>query len=195
MSLFPPRKAESFDFKEVQYEKRDWVARVTINRPHNYNAYSTPALQELAVSIVSRDRFAAEVTIDGRAQTLLNLTDLVVKNTLIFAGYWVVDPDSRHDDGQMEIVPFHGIGDWTSRVIVNHRKFPFREDAMERIGLTTRSKILKGSDIKVQLLRPESEETLPAEVDGEEFFSANLFNITVHPRLLQLIIPEHPQWI
>ena len=48
MSLFPARKAESFDFKEVQYEKRDWVAQVTINRPHNYNAYSTPALQELA---------------------------------------------------------------------------------------------------------------------------------------------------
>ncbi len=50
MSLFPPRKAESFEFKEVQYEKRDWVARVTINRPHNYNAYSTPALQELAAA-------------------------------------------------------------------------------------------------------------------------------------------------
>ncbi len=50
MSLFPAQKAESFDFKEVQYEKRDWVARVTINRPHNYNAYSTPALQELATA-------------------------------------------------------------------------------------------------------------------------------------------------
>jgi len=50
MSLFPARKAASFEFKEVQYEKSDWVARVTINRPHNYNAYSTPALQELAAA-------------------------------------------------------------------------------------------------------------------------------------------------
>ncbi len=50
MSLFPPREATSFDFKEVQYEKHDWVARITINRPHNYNAYSTPALQELAAA-------------------------------------------------------------------------------------------------------------------------------------------------
>jgi len=50
MSLFPPRKTESFDFKEVQYEKRNRVARITINRPHNYNAYSTPALQELAAA-------------------------------------------------------------------------------------------------------------------------------------------------
>ncbi len=34
MSLFPPRKTEDFDFKEVQYEKRNRVARITINRPH-----------------------------------------------------------------------------------------------------------------------------------------------------------------
>ena len=50
MSKFPPRDPASFNFREVQYEKHDWVARVTINRPHNYNAYSTPALQELAAA-------------------------------------------------------------------------------------------------------------------------------------------------
>ena len=50
MSLFPAHSAASFEFKEVQYEKSDFVARVTINRPHNYNAYSTPALQELAAA-------------------------------------------------------------------------------------------------------------------------------------------------
>jgi 6-oxocyclohex-1-ene-1-carbonyl-CoA hydrolase len=50
MSNFPPRDPASFSFREVQYEKRDWVARITINRPHNYNAYSTPALQELAAA-------------------------------------------------------------------------------------------------------------------------------------------------
>ncbi|MFH1749217.1 MAG: enoyl-CoA hydratase/isomerase family protein [Planctomycetota bacterium] len=50
MSMFPPHPAESFDFQEVQYEKGDWIARITINRPHNFNAYSTPALQELATA-------------------------------------------------------------------------------------------------------------------------------------------------
>ena len=50
MSLFPVRSPASFDFREVEYEKKDWVARVTINRPQNYNAYSTPALQELAAA-------------------------------------------------------------------------------------------------------------------------------------------------
>ena len=50
MSLFPVKSPASFDFREVGYEKKDWVARVTINRPQNYNAYSTPALQELAAA-------------------------------------------------------------------------------------------------------------------------------------------------
>ncbi len=44
---FAARPADSFDFKEIIYEKKDWVARVTINRPNVYNAYSTECLREL----------------------------------------------------------------------------------------------------------------------------------------------------
>lgn len=50
MSQFPTRSPTSFEFREVGYEKRDWVARITINRPQRYNAYSTSALQELAAA-------------------------------------------------------------------------------------------------------------------------------------------------
>jgi len=50
MSHFESKPAESFDFQEILYTKEDWVATITINRPHNYNAYSTPALGELATA-------------------------------------------------------------------------------------------------------------------------------------------------
>jgi len=50
MDVFKPKKPEEFKFKEILYEKRDWVARVTINRPQNYNAYSTPCLKELVTA-------------------------------------------------------------------------------------------------------------------------------------------------
>jgi len=50
MGHFESRPADEFGFKEVLYEKSDWVARITINRPFNYNAYSTPALEELAAA-------------------------------------------------------------------------------------------------------------------------------------------------
>ena len=47
MGKFESRPASSFGFREIRYEKADWVARITIDRPHNYNAYSTEALGEL----------------------------------------------------------------------------------------------------------------------------------------------------
>ncbi len=42
-----PRSPDSFHFQDIVYEKRDWVARVTINRPHVYNAYRTQTLAEM----------------------------------------------------------------------------------------------------------------------------------------------------
>src|SRR5262249_54039007 len=34
-------------FADIIYEKRDWVARVTINRPEAYNAYTDHTLREM----------------------------------------------------------------------------------------------------------------------------------------------------
>ncbi len=51
MSMFPQKRPESLDLHEVRYEKKGWVAHIAIDRPHNYNAYSTPALTELAAAL------------------------------------------------------------------------------------------------------------------------------------------------
>lgn len=50
MRHFESRPADAFAFREVAYEKSDWVARITLNRPDSYNAYSTAALEELATA-------------------------------------------------------------------------------------------------------------------------------------------------
>jgi enoyl-CoA hydratase/carnithine racemase len=47
MGHFDARPADTFDFREVRYDKADWIATITIDRPHNFNAYSTAALEEL----------------------------------------------------------------------------------------------------------------------------------------------------
>ena len=39
--------AKSFAFHDILYEKQDMVARITINRPDAYNAYTTDTLREL----------------------------------------------------------------------------------------------------------------------------------------------------
>ncbi len=50
MQPFPSRPAADLETPEVRYDKRDWVATITINRPHAYNAYSTQALRDLAAA-------------------------------------------------------------------------------------------------------------------------------------------------
>ena len=47
---FLAKPADSFDFKEILYAKKDWVANVTINRPEAYNAYTTQTVRELFVA-------------------------------------------------------------------------------------------------------------------------------------------------
>jgi enoyl-CoA hydratase/carnithine racemase len=45
-----PLLDERTEFAEILYQKSDWVARITINRPRAYNDYSTEALVELAAA-------------------------------------------------------------------------------------------------------------------------------------------------
>ncbi len=47
MTLFPSIPASDFDFQDILYDKKDLVARITINRPKSYNAYTTHTLKEL----------------------------------------------------------------------------------------------------------------------------------------------------
>jgi enoyl-CoA hydratase/carnithine racemase len=51
MRHFESRPARSLALTEVLYDKQDFVARITINRPQRYNAYSTHALEELAAAL------------------------------------------------------------------------------------------------------------------------------------------------
>jgi enoyl-CoA hydratase/carnithine racemase len=51
MTGFAPRPAASFSFREILYAKTAGVARITINRPDRYNAYSTACLEELAAAL------------------------------------------------------------------------------------------------------------------------------------------------
>lgn len=48
--LYEGAPPESFGFQDIIYEKRDWVATVTINRPHAYNAYTARTLQEMNIA-------------------------------------------------------------------------------------------------------------------------------------------------
>lgn len=59
------RSPEDFGFEDIIYEKRGWVAWVTINRPEAYNCYTTDTLAEL------RDAFRDASHDDGIAVVVL----------------------------------------------------------------------------------------------------------------------------
>ncbi len=55
------------EFTDIIYEKRDWVARVTINRPAAYNAYTDHTLREMAAGFrdAAADNSVAVLVLTG----------------------------------------------------------------------------------------------------------------------------------
>jgi len=71
MSMFESRSTGSLKLEEVRYEKADWVATITIDRPDRYNAYSTRALEELAAAFrdASFDDAVGVIVLTGSGKT------------------------------------------------------------------------------------------------------------------------------
>jgi naphthoate synthase len=47
---------EELVFKDIIYEKKEGIAKITINRPHAYNAFTSNTLRELALAFEDADR-------------------------------------------------------------------------------------------------------------------------------------------
>ncbi len=70
MPRFDGKSVDSFDFQEIIYEKKDWVATVTFNRPQVFNSYSTLTLQELTAAFkdASWDDSVAVIVLTGAGE-------------------------------------------------------------------------------------------------------------------------------
>jgi diacylglycerol kinase family enzyme len=176
--------------------EREAVRKVPVVRDmyRDHMVYVRAAMHELALNWVTRDRFTAEITVDGEVHTLDQLSDLLINNTPIYAGDWAISPECNTDDGQLEVSPFRGTRDWTSKLILHHKKNPLTEKLVNRIGIS-HSPTFRGSDIKIQIFKPNRDKRIPAELDGEEFPPADRFDIKVHRRMISLIVPKDHHWI
>ncbi len=176
--------------------EKDIVKKMPIWREmyRDQAVYVRAAVHKLAINWITRDRFSAEIIVDGRVHQFDSLSDLVISNTLLYAGEWIIDMEARHDDGMFEIVPFAGTRDWTSKLIVAHKKNPLTEDLLNKIGVS-HTPNLKGKHIQVQILRPNKDKRLPAQLDGDEFPQSDHFEVVVHPKLLKIIVPKDHHWI
>jgi diacylglycerol kinase family enzyme len=155
----------------------------------DHAVYAGAFFKTFLESYIVDDKLRCAAVLDGERVDLDGLTDLVVKNTRIYAGAWVLDPTSRHDDGAFELVPFRGKRDWASKAIVDLSGNPLTEAALNEIGVA-HSKPLRASRMELELFAPEGGAPLAAQIDGEEWPASPRVSIEVAARGLRLIVPR-----
>lgn len=151
--------------------------------------YAGAFLKKFLESYVIDDKFRVVATLDGARVELDGLTDLIVKNTRVYAGAWVLDENARHDDGIFELVPFVGKLDWTSKAIRDLEVVPLNEELLEQVGLE-HSKTLRASSMDLEFFAPEAGAPLATQLDGEEWPAQARVRIEVAARALRLIVPQ-----
>jgi diacylglycerol kinase family enzyme len=153
--------------------------------------YAGAFLKTFLESYVIEDRLRVVATLDGQRVELDGLSDLIVKNTRVYAGAWVFDETSRHDDGIFELVPFVGKNDWISKAIRDLKFVPLNEEILEGMGVEL-SKTLRASTMDLEIFEPEGGAPLATQLDGEEWPASSRVRIEVAPRGLRLIVPSAP---
>ena len=155
----------------------------------DHAVYAGAFLKTFLESYVIDDKLRVVATLDGQRVELDGLTDLIVKNTRVYAGAWVFDESSRHDDGIFELVPFIGKRDWASKAIRDLQAVPLDEAMLEELGLE-HSPTLRGSSFELEIFDPEGGAPLATQLDGEEWPAHPRVRIDVAPRGLRLIVPD-----
>lgn len=155
----------------------------------DHAVYAGAFVKTFLESYVIGDKFRVIATLDGQRTELGGLSDLIVKNTRVYAGAWVFDEASRHDDGVFELVPFVGKRDWTSKAIFQLQAVPLNQEALEGIGLE-HSKTMRASSMKLEFFVPGGGAPLAAQLDGEEWPAHPEVHIDVAARALRLIVPR-----
>lgn len=155
--------------------------------------YAGAALRVFLESYVITDKFNVSIESDAGTELLTGLTDLIVKGTRVYAGAWVFDMSSKHDDGFFEVVPFRGKRDWTSKAIVDLQGNPITEELLNAIGIR-HSRPFRMSRARLRFFLPRAALPLAAQLDGEEFPATEVVDIEVQKQALRLIVPEPARW-
>jgi diacylglycerol kinase family enzyme len=154
----------------------------------DHAVYAGAFLKTFLESYVIDDKLRVEATLDGERTELDGLTDLIVKNTRVYAGAWVLDRTSAHDDGAFELVPFRGKRDWASKAIVDLDGNPLTEQMLNEIGIE-HSRPIRASSIELTIHDPPGGAPLAAQLDGEEWPAHACVRIDVVRRGLRLLVP------
>ena len=128
----------------------------------------------------------AQIDVDGRPWYSGPLINLVINNTRVYAGVFVLCPDAFANDGLMEIVAIAGPTDYLAKYLSSFRTNPRHIQTMPE-RFKRESAVTQGKRFAVRLAKPET-----AQFDGEELSARLQFEVEVVPRALAVKIPAEP---
>ena len=155
----------------------------------DHMVYAGALVRVFLESYVLSDKFDATVIADGETIELSGLTDLIVNATRVYAGAWVFDKSSAHDDGLFEVVPFLGKRDWTSKAIVALEAGPLTEEGLNAVGIR-HSQPFSARDLTISMRPREGAKAIAAQLDGEECIAAPVVRIHVAKEAIRLVVPR-----
>lgn len=134
--------------------------------------------------------FHLEAMVDGQVLTYESVLDVIIKNTPVYGGEWVLAPAATADDGLLEMVPVVGLGDLTSKMVSSLRGgSPIGEYELAQLGIQP-TRPVPGRSFTVTAFQPGVLEPPAAQIDGEELPAGERFRVVTLPRLLRLVVPR-----
>ena len=120
-----------------------------------------------------------------------SLLDVIVKNTKIFGGEWIFDPNAESDDGRFELVPVTGRRDFGAKLLGTMRHVPVGMDDLEQLGIE-HAPAIAGTQARARRAQPKAASCPPRRSTAKRSQPAIATPIDVVPRALRLIVPrEH----
>jgi diacylglycerol kinase family enzyme len=184
---------------EILYTRnrdREWVEHVPFLRRFYRDkvVYTSATLRTLLKGLVGQVTFSLELQIDELREEYTDVTDVLVQGTILYAGDWIFDPESRPDDGKFEVVVMRGHADWAAAAIGGYKRNPVTGDDLEVLGLPPRQ-VPKAKTVELWIHPPPGVEPVHAQIDGEEFVATEHYRIENLFHHLRIIVPEDPHWV
>lgn len=155
---------------------------------HTMTASGETIARTLARAREKSPPFGVSLVADGEARELDQVTELLIKGTPVYAGRWVIDRTSRHDDGLFEVAAFPDEPSWLWKAAVDMGGGDVLAGWLRARGQGL-VKPFRISRLTLRFNVPRGASLPPLQLDGEELPGSERAEIEVLPRALRLIVP------
>ncbi|MBK9071713.1 MAG: hypothetical protein IPL79_12035 [Myxococcales bacterium] len=154
---------------------------------HSQAVYAGALLRRMLQTYLIDTKFDLVAKVDDHVWHYEALLDLVIKNTRVFSGDWVLDAATRSDDGLFEMTPILGRRDFLTKLVTTFRLSPLTEDRLRALGVE-REPSRTGQRFELDVYG-NAGRRIKAQVDGEEIPDGARYHIENLPRALHIVAP------